>query len=164
MHPTTTTRWFGLLLITLISAAVGDTPATQTNTEKPSEQSAAHTSPARTSCLSYCDASETHCSSEVRRARSECSKRAATQGRDPFTGYNNDYGYFCGYFGNGNACGNGAYSNSCRSRFSRTYGLCMSTIQQNVASMRYDCFQTERTAQGYCRDELRDCKAACPQQ
>ncbi|HMN45809.1 MAG TPA: hypothetical protein PKE27_14620 [Povalibacter sp.] len=114
---------------------------------------------AKTTCMNQCDAAETRCSSEVRRARQQCSKRAANAGRDPFTMRNNDYTYFCGYFNNAGYCGNGA---ACRSRFARTYGLCVDAIQQNIASMRYDCYQTETTAQRYCRDELRDCKAACP--
>ena len=155
------TRWLSLLLVTLVSTSFGETP--QKPATNKSSQSAAASSE-RNSCLSYCDSVETQCSSEVRRARSECSKRAATQNRDPFTMRNNDYGYFCGYFGNANACGTGAYSGACRSRFSRTYGLCVAAIQENVASMRYDCQQTERTAQTYCRDELRECKASCPQE
>ena len=154
----TTTACLSLLLIALMTVASADTPTSSAQ----SNASSKNVSPERTSCLSYCDSAETHCSSDVRRARSECSKHAANQGRDPFTMRNNDYGYFCGYFGNGGACGKGPYSNSCRTRFSRTYGLCMSEIQQNIASMRYDCYQTERTAQGYCRDELRECKASCP--
>ena len=97
----------------------------------------------RTSCLSNCDAAETRCSSEVRRARQQCSKVAANAGRDPFTMRNNDYTYFCGYFNNAGACGAGSYSNSCKSRFARTYGLCIDAIQQNIASMRYDCYQNE---------------------
>jgi hypothetical protein len=116
---------------------------------------------ARTQCMTQCDSAETRCSSEVRRARQQCSKRAANAGRDPFTMRNNDYSYFCGYFNNGGACGSGTYGNSCRSRFVKTYGLCVDAIQQNIASMRYDCHLTETTAQRYCRDELRDCKAAC---
>jgi hypothetical protein len=155
------TRWLGLLLLTLISTSFGETPSSQS---KKTEQGAPKVSSERVSCVSYCDSVEAQCSSEVRRARSECSKRAATQGRDPFSIHNNDYGYFCGYFGNGNACGTGAYSNACRNRFLRTYEMCVAAIRENVASMRYDCFQTERTAQNYCRDELRDCKASCPKE
>lgn len=156
------TRWFGLLLFTLVSTSFGETPEPKAAAEKPAQETSATAD--RKSCLSYCDSVETQCSSEVRRARTECSKRAATQNRDPFTMRNNDYGYFCGYFGNANACGTGLYSNQCRSRFSRTYGLCVAAIQENVASMRYDCYQTERTAQNYCRDELRECKASCPKE
>ncbi len=115
----------------------------------------------RTACATQCDAAETMCSSEVRRARQQCSKLAATPGGDPFTAHSNDYGYFCGYFGNPAQCGSYADGSSCRSRFARTYGLCIDAMQQNIASKRYDCQQTERTAQTYCRDELRACKAAC---
>jgi len=159
----TRTRLLGLLMIALTSTAFGDTPPAAKPQANASAQAAKKPSAERASCLNYCDTAEGQCSSAVRQARSECSKRAATEGRDPFTMRNkDDYGYFCGYFGNGSACGTGAYSNSCRSRFSHTYGVCMSTLRENVASMRYDCFQTERAAQNYCRDELRECKAACP--
>jgi len=136
-----------LSLFGVTLAAFGD-PAANTGAEVDT----------KTTCASQCDAAETRCSSEVRRARQQCSKRAANAGRDPFTMRNNDYSYFCGYFNNAGHCGNGA---ACRSRFTRTYGLCVDAIQQNIASMRYDCQQTETTAQRYCRDELRDCKAAC---
>ena len=140
-----TTRMLVLSLLTLgISTAGHSDPATQTS--------------ARNACVKQCESAETQCSSEVRRARQQCSKRAANAGRDPFTMRNNDYTYFCGYFNNAGYCGNGT---ACRSRFARTYGLCVDAIQQNVASMRYDCQQTETTAQRYCRDELRECKASC---
>jgi hypothetical protein len=144
-----------ILVLSLLTLGVGTTSygdPTATPAAKPD---------ARTQCMTQCDSAETRCSSEVRRARQQCSKRAANAGRDPFTMRNNDYSYFCGYFNNGGACGSGTYGNSCRSRFVKTYGLCVDAIQQNIASMRYDCHLTETTAQRYCRDELRDCKAAC---
>jgi hypothetical protein len=34
-------------------------------------------------------------------------------------------------------------------------------MQQNIASMRYDCFRNERDAQNICRNELRECQAYC---
>jgi hypothetical protein len=136
-------------------------PTHQSSVPEPSSQTPAANPTPQQICMSECDAAETRCSSDVRRARAECSKRAANSGRDPFTMRNNDYTYFCGYFGNGSACGSGNHSGACRKRFSRTYGLCVDAIQNNIASMRYDCFQTERTAQTYCRNELRDCKATC---
>ncbi|HEY5809389.1 MAG TPA: hypothetical protein VIT67_15550 [Povalibacter sp.] len=152
-----------LIMVAAVCTALADSPAQpKAASGKTDSALAKETAPAQSSCVSYCEAAETQCSSEVRRARSECSKRAATAGRDPFTNRNSDYTYFCGYFGNGNACGAGAYSAACRNRFTRTYGLCVDAIQDNIASMRYDCYQTERKAQTYCRDELRDCKASCP--
>lgn len=151
-----------LIMLAVSCAALADPPAdAKAGNDKAASAPAKEQTAAQSSCVSYCEAAETHCSTEVRRARSECSKRAATAGRDPFTNRNSDYTYFCGYFGNGNACGTGAYSASCRNRFTRTYGLCVDAIQDNIASMRYDCYQTERKAQTYCRDELRDCKASC---
>lgn len=139
-------RMMALLGLGLVAAAYAD-PQT-----KSSEQ---------TACMKECDAAETACSSEVRRARQECSKRAATAGRDPFTMVNSDYVSFCGYFNNAGTCGTGSRGQACRSRFARNYGLCVDSIQKNVASSRYDCQKTETTAQGYCRDELRACKASC---
>ncbi|HEY6644945.1 hypothetical protein [Povalibacter sp.] len=150
MNKTTKTLVLSLLLLGM-NATGHDDPAIN-DAAKPD---------ARTMCMNQCDASETRCSSEVRRARQQCSKRAANGGRDPFTMRNNDYSYFCGYFNNARDCSSGTYGNSCRSRFATTYGLCVDAIQQNIASMRYDCYQTETTAQRYCRDELRDCKAVC---
>ena len=138
------------------TSVAGEESSAPQKTQQNNEQTSA-----RAACQSYCDSAETKCSSEVRRARQQCSKRAATAGRDPFTGRNNDYTYFCGYFNNAGACGAGNYSGACRTRFARTYGLCIDAIQENIASMRYDCYQTETTAQRYCRDELRECKAAC---
>jgi hypothetical protein len=32
---------------------------------------------------------------------------------------------------------------------------------ENLASLRYDCFRTERDANAQCREDLRDCKTAC---
>lgn len=117
--------------------------------------------PARASCLNHCNTAESRCSSEVRRARQECSRRAANGGRDPMNpGYAGDYTYFCGYFGNQNACGTDIYSQGCKNRFARTYGICVDKMQ-NIATMRHDCQLSERDAQNFCRDELRDCKAAC---
>jgi hypothetical protein len=157
------TRWLGLLLFAFLSSSIAETPVEpETPTEKTSAPAAVKVNPERAQCLKYCDTVEGQCSSEVRRARSECSKHAASQGRDPMTMRNDDYAYFCNYFGNGNACGSGIYSGACRARFSSRYGLCVSAIQDSVASMRYDCFQTERKAQGYCRDELFECRSSCP--
>jgi hypothetical protein len=31
----------------------------------------------------------------------------------------------------------------------------------NIASLRYDCFRTERDANNQCREDLRDCNTAC---
>jgi hypothetical protein len=117
--------------------------------------------PDRSNCINHCNAADTRCGSEVRRARQDCSRNAANGGRDPFTMRNNDYTYFCGHFGNQGRCGSDAYSQGCRNRYSRTYGLCIDRMQDNIASMRYDCFIAERDAQNFCRDELRECKAAC---
>lgn len=128
---------------------------------KTSPATAEQATPTRTSCINHCNAAETKCSSEVRRARQQCSKRAANSGRDPFTMRNNDYTYFCGYFGNSGRCGSDTYSQGCRNRFARTYDLCIDAMQENIASMRYDCYVNERDAQNFCRDELRDCKAVC---
>ena len=115
----------------------------------------------RATCLSHCDAAEGRCGSEVRRARSECSRRAAMSGREPFT-RDNDYSYFCSYFRSGGRhCGADRYSAGCRERLAQRYGICVDAMYNNIASMRFDCFKNERDARNLCREELRDCRAAC---
>ncbi|MGH8178956.1 MAG: hypothetical protein ACREV5_22070 [Steroidobacter sp.] len=129
-------------------------------TEQPSTEPEAR--PARVTCLNHCNAASTKCGSEVRRAKQECSRMASTGGRDPMTMRNNDYSYFCGYFGeSGLQCGSGFYSRACEARFNQRYGTCIDAMQNNIMSMRHDCFLAERSAQNFCRDELQDCKAAC---
>jgi len=113
----------------------------------------------RSACLNQCNSAEVRCSSEVRRARQECSRRAATAGRDPMS-TRDDYAYFCGYFSNQNSCGSGIYSQGCRNRLAKAYGLCIDRMQ-NVATMRHDCQLSERDAQNFCRSELRECRQAC---
>lgn len=127
---------------------------------KSSTAPAEQATPSRNSCINQCNSADSKCNSEVRRARQECSKKAANGGRDPFT-MRSDYAYFCGYFGNQGRCGSDTYSQGCKNRYARTYGLCVDRMQDNIASMRYDCYTSERDAQNFCRDELRDCKAVC---
>lgn len=157
-----------ILLLAAASCATADSSigATVNGIEvgKSSPAPAERTTPTRGTCINHCNAADSKCNSEVRRARHECSKKAASGGRDPFTARNNDYTYFCGYFGNQGRCGSDVYSQGCRSRYARTYGLCVERMYDNIASMRYDCYINERDAQNFCRDELRDCKAVCEQQ
>lgn len=112
---------------------------------------------ARRSCVNQCEISNGVCNSEVRQARQECSRKAANSGRDPMTMRNDDYTYFCSYFRNPNRRGPGDYT----TRFSGHYDVCIDVMQQNIASMRYDCYRNERDAQNICRTELRECQAAC---
>lgn len=128
----------------------------------------------REACMSHCTASESRCSTDVRRARSDCSRNAANGGRSPYGGstparsgrdpYNPsrpDLTFFCSYFENpSRQCGSDVYSRGCQARLSHRYGLCVDAMN-NIADMRYDCYKSERDAQNFCRDELRDCKAAC---
>lgn len=126
--------------------------------DSPAEDSAA-ADPERARCLSRCGAQEVRCSSEVRRARSECSRKASTAGREPFA-RTGDYTYFCSYFGDpGRNCASGGAD--CQARFARRHSLCLDAMSNNVAALRYDCFKSERDAQGFCREELRDCRATC---
>jgi len=137
----------------------------------------------RSTCLNHCSAAETRCGSDVRRARSECSRNAATPGRttsshdpfggvngstsnqqpyDPYSGRTYNYAYFCDYFNNpGRNCGKDSYSQGCQMRFANRYSMCIGTMDNNIASQRFDCYKSEKDAQNYCRDELRDCQAAC---
>lgn len=109
------------------------------------------------SCVDQCNLADGQCNSEVRRARQECSRNAANGGRDPMTMRNNDYTYFCSYFRNPGRRGPGNFD----ARFTQHYDLCIDVMQENIASMRYDCFRNERDAQNICRTELRECQAAC---
>lgn len=124
--------------------------------------------PPQAACLNQCAASEQRCSREVRRARTGCERVAANGGRDVFTGrprsnsYNGvDYGAFCNYFATPDlSCGAGYYRSSCQQRLAYRHGICLDAME-NIASLRYDCFRTERDANSQCRDDLRDCKTAC---
>lgn len=135
--------------------------------------------PSRSTCMNHCSAAETRCSSETRRARAQCARQAASGGRDPFRRNDrysrddpfmrdepllrrDDYAYFCGYFGHAaRHCGSDAYSARCQARFAERYALCLDAMENNIAGMRFDCIKAERDAQSFCRDELRDCQAAC---
>ena len=102
------------------------------------------------------------CGSDVRRARAECSRNAANAGRDPFSQYRPyDYSYFCGYFNNPGRCNDPYYRAGCQARYQQHYYHCLDAMRYNIASMRYDCYESERDASNVCRDELRQCKAAC---
>ena len=128
--------------------------------------------PEHASCVSRCATAEVKCSSEVRRARAECSRVAANGGREPMSGHDAvrsrdpltgelDYGYFCDYFSApAKICGNDYYTAMCQTRQGQRYGICRDAMR-NIASLRYDCYRTERDAQNFCRDELRECQAAC---
>lgn len=132
--------------------------------------------PPHATCLSQCATNEQRCSRDVRRARTDCQKVAANGGRDVFTGRPStsngsasryetdngiDYGAFCYYFANPDStCGSGYYSSACQRRLAYRHGVCLDRMG-NVASLRYDCYRTERDANQQCRDDLRDCKTAC---
>ena len=131
-------------------------PQVEKATNKPGDASRKQTA-ARQACIKQCGLADGKCNSEVRQARQECSRNAANSGRDPMTMRNNDYTYFCSYFRNPGRRGPGNFE----ARFSQHYNLCVDVMQQNIASMRYDCYRNEKDAQTICRSELRDCQAAC---
>jgi len=143
--------------LAMVAAAAADSPA---STKKSEPQPAVAAPPVPNACVMRCEKSESECSSQVRRARASCSKKAANSGRDPMLMRRDYSAYFCGYFGNDH-CARDPFAKDCRNRFSRRHGLCVDTIQDNIAAQRYDCFLNERDAQTYCRDELRDCKSSC---
>ncbi len=148
--------------------ARGDDPATQ---RAQKEEKSPH---AR--CVSRCNAANARCDSEVRRARQECSRRAATGGLDPMTGQRTrepmrdsltrggDYAYFCDFFQSTTHCGATSGSGRCEARYQQRFRLCVDAMDDNVMGARHDCQRIERDAQGMCRDELRDCEAACEQE
>lgn len=123
--------------------------------------------PPRATCLNHCAAAEGRCSREVRRARADCSRNAASGGNDPFGGPRDsfgsrvDYDDFCSYFANPSInCGSDYYSRDCQARHARRHNMCLNAMQ-NIAEMHYDCFRVERDASKQCREELSDCKAQC---
>jgi hypothetical protein len=132
-------------------------PASAATTEADRAQKPTPAPTARQACINQCNVANGQCNSEVRRARQECSRKAANSGRDPMTMRNDDYTYFCSYFHNPGRQGPGNF----RARFTQHYNLCVDVMQQNIASMRYDCFRNERDAQNICRGELRECQAFC---
>jgi hypothetical protein len=164
MFTRTKSRLLSIALLSIAFVAHGDSPVgAKVNGIEVGKSSAApaeQATTARSTCLNHCNAASTRCGSDVRRARQQCSRKAANGGRDPFT-MRNDYTYFCGYFGDQGRCGSDSYSQGCRNRYARTYGLCVDRMQDNIASMRYDCYINERDAQNFCRDELRECKQVC---
>jgi hypothetical protein len=147
--------WLGSLCMALLWIGA----STAEDTKSVSDRSAKQQTPAETArreCISQCEIANGSCNSQVRQARQECSRKAANSGRDPMT-TRNDYAYFCSYFRNPGRRGPGNFAD----RFSRHYDVCIDVMQQNIASMRYDCYRNERDAQSVCRTELRDCQAEC---
>ena len=144
------------------AAFAGDTPVTAkekaADVANSSVASPAAAKPAPSACANRCNIAETQCSSQVRRARQDCSRKAATGGRDPFSGRNEDYASFCGYFSNSLVCGN---DGRCKERYAQRHGVCIDHMHDNIAQQRHDCVLNERDAQNFCREELRDCQAAC---
>ena len=113
-------------------------------------------------CKKACSAADGTCGSHVRQARAECSKLAANSGREPFSQYRPyDYAYFCSYFNNPGRCSDPYNRSGCRARYQLHYSHCIDAMRYNIAAMRHDCFQNERDATNVCRDELRQCQAAC---
>ncbi len=159
--------WLGCLCVVLslvgVSLAADDSDKQQversTSTAADTAPTAKKATPAqkaRQQCINQCDTGNGQCNSEVRRARQECSRSAANSGRDPMT-MRSDYTYFCNYFQHPGRRGPGNF----QARFTQHYNLCIDVMQQNIASMRYDCYRNERDAQNICRTELRECQAAC---
>ena len=115
---------------------------------------------AREQCLARCNKLEVNCSSSVREASRECSRQAATPGRDPI-GYGYDRGSaFCAYF-QGDRCIGGLNGANCRSRYRHRYINCLDAYRGDIASQYLDCGDAERNAVVMCRSELRDCETEC---
>jgi hypothetical protein len=144
----------------ILSAGVIAADGAKAPEEKPTEGETA----ALKACEKSCDDADGMCGSEVRRASAECSKDAANAGRAPFSQYRPyDYSYFCGYFNYSGRCADPYRRAGCKARFVNHYHACLDAMRYNIAAMRYDCFENERDATAVCRDELRQCKAACRQ-
>ncbi|MBL8268113.1 hypothetical protein [Steroidobacter sp.] len=139
--------------LTWLGVGSADDAAAERTTKQPAPAPALT---ARQTCINQCELANGTCNSEVRQARQECSRKAANSGRDPMT-MRNDYTYFCSYFRNPGRNGPGNFS----ARFTQHYNVCIDVMQQNIASMRYDCYRNERDAQNICRTELRECQTVC---
>lgn len=120
---------------------------TQSKSERANSKKAA-------SCSAQCNSAHSRCGSEVRRARQECSRKAATGGNEAFDSFR-DPGLFCSYFRRPRNCGPG-----CEARFARHLSACLQAVD-NPAKMRSDCIDQERQANNFCRQELRECEMAC---
>lgn len=112
----------------------------------------------REKCVARCETDNGLCNSDVRRGRQECSKKAANNGNNPLTGRPDDA--YCGYF-DGDHCGFYSNRGACGQRFTRRYAECVDWMRGSIAAQRFDCFQAQTKAQGLCRAELQDCRAAC---
>jgi hypothetical protein len=161
--------WSAVLALIAIAAMAADSPSVGVQVggievvKKAEAPADASDKPAQASCLNRCTASDVKCGSEVRRARQECARNASLGGRDPMR-VGDDYTYFCGYFSNpAIQCGSDYYTARCTARFQNRYAQCVDAMHDNIVAMRYDCFKAERDAQRMCREELRDCRAACEQ-
>jgi hypothetical protein len=143
-----------------------DAPVTGAEVAESDKAQDAPVQPAKANCVNRCTANDVKCGSEIRRAKAECARTASMAGRDPLTMRTpNDYAYFCGFFGNpAMMCGSDAYTARCTARFQHRYGMCLDTMDNDVAAMRFDCMKAEREAQRMCREELQDCKASCEPQ
>jgi hypothetical protein len=152
--------WLGSLCVALawFGVSIAEDAGKPVENAAPVAKQPTSAEASRRACINQCEIYNGTCNSEVRQARQECSKNAANSGRDPMTMRNNDYTYFCSYFRNpGGRRGPGNYG----ARFAQHYNACIDVMQQNIASMRYDCYRNERDAQSICRTELRECQAAC---
>lgn len=152
-----------LVLCALACVATASTPAddlsisaevdgiemeTKSNSERQSSRKS------NASCSNQCSSAHARCGSEVRRARQQCSRMAATGGREGFDSYS-DPSIFCAYFRRPRNCGPG-----CEARFAHHFSMCMQAVD-NPARMRQDCMDQERQANNICRQELRECEMAC---
>lgn len=125
-------------------------------TSSPQSSQSAAKNKTNATCAAQCNSAHSRCSSEVRRTRQQCSRGAAMGGREAFDSPRTfDAALFCGYFRRPRNCGPG-----CEARFARHYDMCVNAMD-NTASMRQDCVVQEKQAENFCRQELRDCEAAC---
>ena len=158
-----------LIAVVLLSAAgaiadSSDSPRAEATASEPAPAETQSTvSPVeeqRNACKARCDAVESNCGSSVRRATKQCMKLAATGGVDPWTRRRDYAGYYCGFF-RGNHCAGVSNPQRCLDRYAVRLNLCNDWFYQNTASAYFDCRTSETESLTLCRDELRDCHAAC---
>lgn len=171
MHMRSLMRYLAPFFLGVATLAAGDsgvkatiggveitTPATPAAAARPAETSDPES--LRKRCANRCESDHGRCNSEVRRGRQECSRQAAHNSDNPFTGVPEGYDHYCAYF-NADRCGYAGNRGACSQRFARRYAECVEWMQGNVASRRFDCHRAETKAQGLCREELRECRSQC---
>ncbi len=111
-------------------------------------------------CIERCDAIETRCGSEARRATRRCMAHPAGGGVDPTTLRRQMGSWYCAWFTRDH-CADARDPRHCLERYAARHTLCVDAYDDNTTRQYLDCKAGERQALTLCREELADCRAAC---